>query len=278
LRAYERERRLGHEHPAWLASSLKVLDTVARLQLPNGSLGYAYALDRPAIVDTEGFAGAWFVPGLALAFQRTGNPAYLEAAQRAAVYYDSLARKLTTPGTQMDCWKSPSHESSVPWVFAAAWLHRATREDRYLEMLRNAASFEYLWRYAVRTRPSFRPLKDSHWNSCGAACSHAAAGAVHQFGLLIGPELDYLARQTGDAYHADRSADGVDWGINTVSLWPEVTGYGIRGVMTEQFYMSDGGTTKTHPAENSPAGIWYSYNGWAAAAVLEALLDTAPEG
>jgi len=55
-----------------------------------------------------------------------------------------------------------------------------------------------------------------------------------------------------------------------------VTGYGIRGVMTEQFYMSDGGATKTHPADGSPTGIWYSYNGWAAAAVLEALLESSP--
>jgi hypothetical protein len=91
-------------------------------------------------------------------------------------------------------------------------------------------------------------------------------------GIFISSELRYLAEQTGDSYFRQRYEDGVNWGINTVSLYPDVAGYGIRGVLTERFCPSDGLTIE-HYLDGSPSSLWFSYNGWAAAAVLEGLAE-----
>ena len=94
-------------------------------------------------------------------------------------------------------------------------------------------------------------------------------------GIYLAADLDYLAKQTGDDYHQSRADDGKRWGVNIVSLYPHVSGYGSPGVITERFCPSDGLTVETFP-DGSPSSLWFSYNGWAAAAVLEGLTETLP--
>ena len=91
-------------------------------------------------------------------------------------------------------------------------------------------------------------------------------------GVFVSTELRDLAQATGDAYHADRCRDGLRWGINIVSLYPDAVGYGTPGVLTERFCPSDGLTIETYP-DGSPSSIWFGYNGWAATAVLEGLIE-----
>ena len=57
-----------------------------------------------------------------------------------------------------------------------------------------------------------------------------------------------------------------------MELYPEKAGYGRYGVLTERFCPSDGLLIERYP-DGTPASIWFSYNGWAAAAALEGLLD-----
>ena len=99
------------------------------------------------------------------------------------------------------------------------------------------------------------------------------AGMVHPMGAYLGDDLHRLARLSSDTYHADRAEDGIDWATNSVAMYPEHTRYGVRGVMTERWVPSDGATMETHP-DGTPSSMWFSYNGWAAAAVLEALVDS----
>jgi len=274
LKAYKTSREWpGHAHENWLATARTVLDNVLQLQQANGSFGYTYATDRKAVLDAGGYAGVWFVAALALAHELTNDPRYLEAAQRGVGYYHALIAELTSWGTPMDQFKWPDQEGNLGLVRALPVLHRITGDARYLSMLCDAAGYEYLWRYGQRTRPQTPPLKDSHWNSCGGSMTGVFSWQ-HPMGMFINADLIYLAEQTGDDYHRQRAEDGTNWGINTVSLYPEVTEYGIRGVMTECYCQSNP-RPKEFNADGSPATLWHSYNGWAAAATLEGLLEVA---
>lgn len=59
--------------------------------------------------------------------------------------------------------------------------------------------------------------------------------------------------------------------MQCMELYPEVTEYGRYGMLTERFCPSDGLLSETF-LDGSPASMWFSYKGWAAANVLEGLL------
>lgn len=272
LKAFDYAREQGLvANEKWLATACSVLDTILELQLPDGNFGYTYAADRKAILDSDGYAGCWFVAALALAHQLTGSPEYLAAAQRGAEFYHACTAELMCYGAPMDQHKWPDQEGNLALIRALPLLHQITCNDGYLKMLEDAANYEYLWRYGQRTRPESPPLNDPRWNSCGGSTSGVFTWQ-HPMGMFVNADLLYLAEQTGDDYHRHRAEDGHNWGINTVSIYPDLTEYGIRGVMTE-CYCQSGPRPNEFNADGTPATLWHSYNGWAAAATLEGLLE-----
>lgn len=274
LKAYRFARDvMGRSHPEWLATGLKALDTIVRLQLPDGNFGYTYSPERPEMLDREGFAGVWFAPALLLAFQLTQDRRYLDSAERGLAFYHGSVRHLNCCGTPMDTWKSPEQEGVLGFIRAARLLHEVTGAESALAMLADGAQYEFLWRYGFRARPQVKPLLGSHFSSCGGSITSVSNPHIHPMGINVSAELDYLARQTGNAYFRQRCEDGLDWSVNIVSLYPEISGYGIRGVLTERFCPSDGLLQETFP-DGSPSSLWFSYNAWAAAAVLEGLAET----
>jgi hypothetical protein len=268
------KNNLGRDHPAWLETALKALDTIVSLQMESGSFGFTYRTDRTEIVDTEGFAGAWFISGLALAYQLTGHEKYLDSAKRAIAFYDTFVQKLECWGTPLDTWKSPEQEGILGFIRGARLLHQLTRDEACLHMLDRAAKYEYLWRYGFKARPQAKPLAGSHFNSCGGSITSVSNPHVHPMGLNIASELAYLARHSGNAYHAHRHDDGNHFALNIISLYPGVSNYGIPGVLTERFCPSDGLIIETNP-DGSPSSLWYSYNAWAATSAMEGLTETA---
>jgi hypothetical protein len=272
LKAFQASRGWpGHRHDNWLDTACSVLDTMTGLQRADGNFGYTCSAERREVLDWDGFAGVWFVAALALAYQLTGKAEYLEAAERGARYYAGIVTTLVVYGAPMDQYKWPDHEGNLGLIRALPLLHRITGNPEYLAMLTDAANYEYLWRYGQRTRPQSPPLKDSHWNSCGGSTSGVFTWQ-HPMGMLVNADLLYLAEHTQDDYHRHRAEDAINWGINTVSLYPEVTGYGIRGVMTECYCPSNPRPGELN-GDGSPSTLWHSYNGWAAAATLEGLLE-----
>lgn len=276
LRSYHYAKtRMGEERSSWLATACKALDTMVELQLPDGNYGYTYAVDRKEIIDTAGFAGVWFSAGMAMAYFLTKNSKYLVSAVKGAEYYHNLTANLTSWGTPMDQHKWPDEEGNLGLICACTVLHCITGEKRYIEMLRDACNYEYLWRYGQKTRPQFYPLKDSHWNSCGGSMTGVCSGN-HPMGMIVNVDLLYLYKKTGDEYHLHRAQDGINWGVNSVTMYPEITGYGMRGVMTECWCPSNSRPGEFN-ADGTPSSIWHSYNGWASGATLEGLIDTIEE-
>src|SRR5437660_8234195 len=158
---------------------------------------------------------------------------------------------------------------------AARLLHEVTGKERYLQMQRDGANYEYLWRYGFRTRPQCPPLAGSSWNSCGGSITSVSNPHVHPMSVVATADLEYLAKITGDDYHQSRADDGLAWLMNTMELYPDVVGYGRYGVLSERTCPSDGLLVEQYHdgsgAPGAPASTWWSYNAWAAGSAMEAL-------
>jgi hypothetical protein len=270
-----RMREWSGEPPrrAWVAAALRVLDTVVSLQRDDGAFGYVYSPAAPKVIDWDGFAGCWFAAALPLAWRLTEQPRYRDAAARALQYYARFVRDLACWGTPMDTCKSVDSEGNLAFIRAARLMHEFTGEGEYLRMLLDGANYEYLWRYGFRTRPQCKPLRGSEWNSCGGSITSVSNPHIHPMSVVASEDLHYLAAKTGDAYHAARAEDGMAWLMNTMELYPDTTGYGRYGVLSERTCPSDGLLIEQYHDSGEPASTWWSYNAWAAGSAMEAIAE-----
>ncbi len=273
LRGYKFARdKMELDRPEWRDIPLKVLEKAMAVQTPDGNFGYGYSTEDGGMIDPDGFAGCWFVVALAEAYELTGDPRYLDSASRGLSYYHRYVRDLCCWGTPMDTWKAIDQEGNLAFVRAARLLHQITRQPQYIEMLNDGAEYEYLWRFAIRARPQAPPLKNAPWNSCGGSITSTSNPHIHPMGILISGDLKYLAEHTGDDYHTRRLREGLDWALNCIELYPEHADYGSAGILTERFCPSDGLLIDQYP-DGTPASVWFTHHIWAAANVLEGLLD-----
>ncbi len=262
----------GRTRRDWEEAALKVLETVLSLQREDGSFGYTYRYDRKEVLDWDGFAGCWFAAALPYAYELTGEKRYLEAAGKALDFYAGYVKALNCYGTPMDTWKSVDEEGNLAFIRVSRMMHQLTGEKKYLDYLELGARYQYLWQYGFCAKPQYKPLKDSGWNSCGASVTSVSNPHTHPMGALIIDDLEYLAEQTGSEYHRKRAEDAFAWLMNTMELYPDVSGYGEYGVMTERYCPSDGLVIEKY-GNGEPSSMWFTYNGWAAANTLEAVLE-----
>lgn len=264
------------DYPArWLKRARDVADTAVCLQRGDGAFGYTFSISEKKVVDWEGFAGCWFVPCLTYLYALTGERKYLQSAEKGLTYYWEAVRSLTCCGTPMDTWKSPDQEGNLAFLRGARLLYECTGEDKYLEALKDAANFEYLWRYGYRTRPDYKPLREG-WCSCGGSVTSVSNPHIHPMGMIVDSDLYYLAAHSGDSYHRQRAEDGTNWILQTLELYPQKTGYGDYGVLSERWCPSDGLVIQ-RDSNGEPYSSWYSYNLWAASAAFEEVCERALE-
>ncbi len=267
----------GKDIPAaWLDCAVKVMDTVMDLQREDGAFGYTYAVDRKSIVDWDGFAGCWFVTCAALLYHLTKEKCYLQCAMRGLHYYASFVRALNCYGSPMDTWKAVDQEGNLAFVRACRILWEDTHSDEVLEMWKLGAEYEYLWRFGYKTRPEHPPIRDG-WVACGGSVTSVSNPHIHPMGVLINADLYRLYEVTGDSYHAQRAKDGMLWLLQTLELYPEKTGYGQYGVLSERWCPSDGLLSERY-ADGRLYSSWFSYNLWAAADALQALCEWEQSG
>ena len=263
--------RAPDAQPLWTRTALNVLETAIALQRDDGAFGYVFSSTERRVIDFDGFAGCWFAATLPLAWQMTGDTKYRDAAERALEFYAPFVRDLAAWGSPMDTFKSIDSEGNLAFIRAARHMHELTRDDRYLDMLTVGANYEYLWRYGFRARPQCPPLKGSSWNSCGGTITSVSNPHIHPMGVVATDDLEYLAEQSGDAYHQSRADDGMAWLMNTMELYPDTMGYGRYGVLSERTCPSDGLLAEVYYDDNAPSSTWWSYNAWAAGSAMEAI-------
>ncbi len=255
----------------WLGACRKVLDTVIDLQREDGAFGYTYCTSCKKVNDWNGFAGCWFAPCSAYLYHLTGEDKYINAAKKALRYYSAFVKELNCWGAPMDTWKSVDQEGNLAFVRGCRLVYEYTKENEFLELFKLGAEYEFLWRYAFKSRPEFKPLADD-WNSCGGSVTSVSNPHIHPMGVIIDSDLRYLARVTGDSYYEMRAMDSTSWLMQTLELYPEKTGYGRYGVLSERWCPSDGLTVERY-SDGTPCSSWFSYNLWAAANAFEAVCE-----
>lgn len=266
-------RQSGQAVPAaWIDAARGTLDTAISLQRADGNFGFSYALDTPRVVDWQGFAGAWLAAACALADQWEPEPRYRAAAEKALPFYHRFVCELSCWGTPMDTWKSVDEEGNLAFMKLARHLHESTGSAESLSAAVDGAHYEMLWRYGYRTRPPAPPLSEANWNSCGGSITSVSNPHAHPMGLIVTGDLLWLAQVTGDLYWRDRAEDGVCWIRQCMELYPRHSRGAAYGVLTERFCPSDGLLIERYD-DGTPSSLWFSYNGWAAAAALEGILD-----
>lgn len=254
----------------WLERCGKVLDTVTALQREDGAFGYTYSAAERKVLDWEGFAGCWFVPGLLYLARLTGDASYREAAKKAHAYYRNFVLNLDCYGAPMDTWKAVDQEGNLSFLHGSRLLYEDTKEAAYLEDMKISAGYEFLWRYGYPTRPVHPPVNEG-WNACGGSVTSVSNPHIHPMGVLADEDLLFLSEITGDSYYRERALDSVAWMMQTLELYPDRTGYGRYGIMSERWCPSDGLVTERYDT-GEPYASWFSYNLWAAANVFEAVL------
>ena len=70
--------------------------------------------------------------------------------------------------------------------------------------------------------------------------------------------------------------DGTAWMMQNLELYPEKSGYGRYGMVSERFCPSDGLVTERY-SDGRPYSSWFTFNLWATANVLEAIMDLIAE-
>lgn len=270
-------RTRGEDAPAlWLDTARRVVEAACDMQREDGAFGYAYATDRREVTDWNGFAGCWFAAAAALLHRLTGEARWREHALRALRHYAADVAALNCWGTPMDTWKAVDQEGNLAFIRAAAILYRDTEDPEDLEYLRLGAEYEYLWRFGYRTRPEYAPIREG-WTACGGSVTSVSNPHIHPMGALVNTDLMLLARATGDDYHRRRAEDGTAWLMQTLELYPEKTGYGQYGVLSERWCPSDGLLTERY-ADGRMYSSWFSYNLWAAADALQTVCERLAEG
>jgi hypothetical protein len=262
---------------AWRATALHVVDRVVRLQQADGGLGYSYDPAGGSVSDAVGFAGCWWVPALARAAALSKQARYVDAAERAMTHYRTFVRELNCYGTPMDTGKAVDQEGVLAFIRASRLLYQLTGEAKYVRMLEEGAEYEYLWRFAYKTRPSRPPLSTAGWNACGGSITSVSNPHIHPMGLQVAGDLRFLAQETDDEYHRYRWEESIAWILHSLSIYPDGAGYGEPGVLTERFCPSDGLLRERWP-DGSPASVWFTFHIWAAATALEGLLDAQESG
>ncbi len=264
-----KERGVSYKE-SWLEGCRKVLDTAVSLQREDGAFGYNYSAAGKKVLDWEGFAGCWFVPGLVWMTKLTGDMSYAESARKAHDYYRDFVYNLDCYGAPMDTWKAVDQEGNLSFLHGSRLLYEYTGEARFLEDMKRSACYEFLWRYGYPTRPEHPPVRDG-WNACGGSVTSVSNPHIHPMGVLADEDLLFLAEVTGDSYYRERALDSVAWMMQTLELYPDRTGYGRYGILSERWCPSDGLVTERYD-NGEPYGSWFSYNLWAAANVFEAVL------
>jgi len=117
------------------------------------------------------------------------------------------------------------------------------------------------------------PLRDSFWNTCGGSITSVSNPTIHPMSLMVSGDIDYLLQHGGDEVHRLRPQDGLHWACQTVALHPEVAGFADFGVINERYSPSDGFWADQY-ADGTSSAIGFIYHLWAAACIIEGLLQT----
>lgn len=236
----------------------RALDTVELAQRPDGALPALFDAVTGEGLEWEGSAGlAWVAP--------LAEAGRVPAAARAGEFYAAAVDSGRLAGAPEDVHLASTSEDGYLAIAAYAALHRATGEERWLQLARVAAGWTMTFRWAHNIRWPRHTLLDRYqFLTRGADAASPANPHLHCYGLLYQPELEYVAGQAGDRYLSARAADHLACFRQMLARADGDFG-ARRGMATERYFNTR--------AFGPKGGILPVSHAWCLAALLWACTD-----
>ena len=146
MRAYRRERTLGHLHPEWFNWVKSYVDWLILQQREDGSFPRRWKCGSSEVAEQTGTTSYCPVPLLVVMTEETGDPRYKQAAVRAAeyVWINWGTRGFYVGGTS-DNSNITDKEAGMLSLEAFLCLYESTGESKWLERAKAAADYTESW-------------------------------------------------------------------------------------------------------------------------------------
>jgi hypothetical protein len=149
MRAYDREKAQGRNHPEWLAWAKSYCDWMLSQQRPDGSWPRTWTPGTDTVAQPSG-SGSYSPPPLLLAmYKNTGDVKYKESAIRAGEYlWSGWGVRGVYAGGAVDgssVHLTTDKESGMLSLLAFESLYDATKDPKWLDRAKSAGDYAESW-------------------------------------------------------------------------------------------------------------------------------------
>jgi hypothetical protein len=210
MRAYRRERVLGHNHPEWFNWVKMYIDWLMLQQREDGSFPRRWKPGSNEVVETTGTTSYCPVPLLIIMTEQTGDPKYLQAAIRAAEYiWVNWGMRGLFIGGASDNPNITDKEAGMLSMEAFLSLYEVSKDPKWLERAKVAGDFTESWMW-IWNLPMPIDADDTqlHWkkgvSTIGVqGITAQVAGSVDEYLDWAVPSYAKLYKYTGDQHYLD---------------------------------------------------------------------------
>jgi hypothetical protein len=210
MRAYQREKAQGREHPEWLNWVKQYADWLIPQQREDGSFPRRWERGSSVAADTSGTSSYCPVPMLVLMTQETGDPKYQQSAIRAADYvWTNFGSRGFFVGGAIDNPNITDKEAGMLSMEAFLSLYDSTKESKWLDRAQTAATFAESWIW-IWTVPMPLDADDAqlNWKKSAPALGFQGitamnSGSVDEYLDWAVPSYAKLYNLTKDPHYLD---------------------------------------------------------------------------
>ena len=271
LKAWAREKALGHDHPDWLDFCARVIARTEKSRNADGEYPYILSDKTGAGLEYDSFSGAWCMAAAAYYCLLTGERAYLPDLLRSeSWYHDAYIRHQECYGGPLDIDKNLDSEGILAYIRAVRCLHEITGDATLLNHMQDALHYEYTFKFCYNSPIKVPPLSTVGWSSCGGSITSVTNPHIHPMSSSVMDEMAYYLRHREDAYIRSRLNDTLLWSCQCHATFDREYGYGKKGWMSERFCHSEGLVKERYP-DGTLASTWFALMPWACGSLLEGL-------
>lgn len=278
MKAYEFVRmHCKTSYDEWLDYVKPIIEKLVNTTNGDGEFPYILSETTGSGLEYDSFGSSWIMTAVVYYMKLTKEYTYLDMVKKSEMhYYEEYVKKCICYGGPLDISKGVDSEGILAYIRAVRLLHMITKEDIYLEHLKDAIEYEFTFKFCYNSPVSIPPLSKNGWSSCGGSVTSVVNPHIHPMSSTVVDEMMYYVEQTKDEYVKARIKDVIRWGCQTYNYYDGEYDYGKKGWMSERYCYSQGLLTEKYE-DGSPASTWFALMPWAGASIIEGMTGDAWE-